>query len=70
MSHLLLPWFCCFVTHIVNKLFHTENPRYNNSVCYQRFCCIKIEFAIIKKLYMDLSKASVMDTFEHFFNKS
>ena len=28
----------------------TEAPRYNDSVCYQRFCC-KIEFAVIKKLY-------------------
>ena len=27
----------------------TGDPRYNDSVCYQRFCC-KIEFAIIKKL--------------------
>ena len=26
----------------------TEDPRYNNSVCYQRFCC-KIEFSVIKK---------------------
>ena len=34
----------------------TEDPRYNDSVCYQRFCC-KIEFAVIKKLDMDPSKA-------------
>ena len=27
----------------------TGNPRYNDSVCYQRFCCI-IEFAVIKKV--------------------
>ena len=27
----------------------TEDPRYNDSVCYQRFCC-KIEFAVITKL--------------------
>ena len=27
----------------------TEDLRYNDSVCYQRFSC-KIEFAIIKKL--------------------
>ena len=35
---------------------YTEDHRYNDSVCYQRFCC-KIEFAVIKKFYMDLSKA-------------
>ena len=33
----------------------TEDPRYNDSVCYQRFCC-KIEFAV-KTLDMDPSKA-------------
>ena len=33
----------------------TEDPRYNDSVCYQRFCC-KIKFAVIKKLDMDPSK--------------
>ena len=27
----------------------TEDPRYNDSVCYQRLCC-KIEFAVIKEL--------------------
>ena len=27
----------------------TEDPRYNDSACYQRFCC-KIEFAVLKKL--------------------
>ena len=34
----------------------TEDPRYNDTVCYQRFCC-KIKFAVIKKLYVDPSKA-------------
>ena len=34
----------------------TEDPRYNDSVCYLRFCC-KIEFAVIKKLDMGASKA-------------
>ena len=48
---------------------NTEDPRYNDSVCYQRFCC-KIEFAVIKKLDMDPSKAWITDTFEHFFWKS
>ena len=47
----------------------TENPRYNDTVCYQIFFC-KIEFAVIKKLDMDPSKASVTDTSEHFFYKS
>ena len=37
-----------------NQERSTENPRYNDSVCYQRFCC-KIEFAVIKKLDMDPS---------------
>ena len=35
---------------------YTEDPRYNDSVCYQRFCC-KIEFAVLKKLDRDPSKA-------------
>ena len=26
----------------------TEDPRYHDSVCYQRFCC-QIEFAVVKK---------------------
>ena len=43
----------------------TEDPRYNDSVCYQRFCC-KIEFAVIKKLDMDPHNASINVTFEHF----
>ena len=47
----------------------TEDPRYNDSVCYQRFCC-KIEFAVIKKFDMDPSKALVTDSFEQFFYKS
>ena len=60
------------ITIIVLKKDHfvlqssTENPRYNDSVCYQRFCC-KIEFALIKKLDMDMSKARITDTFEYFF---
>ena len=37
-------------------LYYTEDPRYNDSVCYQRFC-YKVEFAVIKKLDMDPSKA-------------
>ena len=35
---------------------NTEDPLYSDSVCYQRFWC-KIEFAVIKKLDMDPSKA-------------
>ena len=27
---------------------NTEDPRYNDSLCYKRFCC-KIEFAVTKK---------------------
>ena len=41
----------------------TEDPCYNDSVCYQRFC-YKIKFAAIKKLDMDPSKARIMDSFE------
>ena len=40
----------------------TEGPCYNNTVCYQRFCCF-IEIAVIKKLDMNLAKAWIMDTF-------
>ena len=47
----------------------TEDPRYNDSVCYQIFCC-KIEFAVVKKLDMDPSKACITDIFEQFFYKS
>ena len=28
---------------------YTEDPRYNDGVYYQRFCC-KIEFAVVQKL--------------------
>ena len=44
----------------------TEDPRYNDSVCYQRICC-KIEFAVIKELDIDPSKAWITDTFEQIF---
>ena len=27
----------------------TEDPRFNDSVCCQNFCC-KIEFAVVKRL--------------------
>ena len=33
-----------------------DHPRYKDNVCYRIFCC-KIEFAVIKKLDMDPSKA-------------
>ena len=36
----------------------TEDPRYNDSVCYQRFC-VKIGFPVIKKLDMDPLKATI-----------
>ena len=35
---------------------YTEDPRNNDSLCYQTFCG-KIEFAVIKKLDMDPSTA-------------
>ena len=35
---------------------YTEDPRYNDSVFYQRFC-YKIEFAVIKKLDLGPCKA-------------
>ena len=43
-----------------------EDPRYNDSFCYQRFCC-KIEFAIIKTFDMVPSTARITDTSEQFF---
>ena len=43
------------LTDLEFRIFRRFN-RYNDSVCYQRFCC-KIEFAVIKKLDMDPSKA-------------
>ena len=65
--------FLCNIAYkkriIFSNLMNTEDPRYNDSVCYQRFWC-KIEFAIIKKLDMDLSKAWITDIFEHFFHIS
>ena len=57
-----------YVVHVNFTLLHitcAEDPRYNDSVCYQRFCC-QIEFAVIKKLDMDPSKAWITDTFEQF----
>ena len=37
---------------------YTEDPRYNDTLCYQRFCCyMYIKFAVVKKLDMDPSKA-------------
>ena len=56
---------------MINNLQHTtEDPHYNDSVRYQRFCC-KIELAVIKKpnTCMDPSKALITDTFEHTFLK-
>ena len=40
----------------LGKLVGTEDPHYDDSVCYQRLCC-KMEFAVIKKLEMDPSEA-------------
>ena len=37
-------------------LFSTVDPRYNDTICYQRFGC-SIESAVMKKLDMDPSKA-------------
>ena len=40
---------------IMSKICNnTEDPRYSDSVCYQRFGS-NIEFVVIKKLDMDLS---------------
>ena len=47
------------------RLRNTDDPRFEDSVCYQRFCC-KIEFAVKKKLDMNPSKASITNTFEVF----
>ena len=40
---------------VVNSAINTEDPRYNDSVCCQRFC-VKIYFAVIEKLDKDPSK--------------
>ena len=40
----------------VSTFAYTEDPCYNDTVCYQRFYC-KIEFAVIKELDMYPSKA-------------
>ena len=44
------------------QYLNTEDPRYNDSVCYQRFCC-KIESAVIKKLDMNPSEAWITGIF-------
>ena len=41
----------CIQTVFFDILYSTEDPRYNDSACYQRFCC-KIEFAVTQKLDM------------------
>ena len=46
---------CCFSGQRSHFKLDTEDPRYNDSVCHQRFFC-KIEFAVIKKLNMDPSE--------------
>ena len=38
-----------FIRLLISKVQCTEDPRDNDSVCYQRFCC-KIEFSVMKKL--------------------
>ena len=53
-------FFACPRSHVC-----TEDPDYNDTVCYQRFCCL-IEFAVIKKYDMDLSKAWITASFEQF----
>ena len=58
-------FFVCFI--FLTSQSDTENPRYNDSVCYQRVCC-KIEFAVIKNFDMGPSKARITDTFEHFYD--
>ena len=47
-------------------IFHIQRTLVITTVCYQRFCC-KIEFAVIKKLDMDPSKASITDILNSFF---
>ena len=37
-------------------LSSTEDPRYNDTLCYQGFCCT-IESAVIKKIAIDPFKA-------------
>ena len=42
------------IYHFLPRERTTEDPRYNDNICYQRFCC-KIELAVIKKLDVDPS---------------
>ena len=49
------------------KFYAREDPRYNDNVCYQRFFCCQIKFAVKKKLDRDPSKAWVTDTSVQFF---
>ena len=59
----------CSIQFNACRAFHfvaTNDPCYDDSVCYQRFCC-KIEFAVIKKLNMDPSKAGMTDISDKFF---
>ena len=53
-------------TSFQNKAeLYTEDPRFNDSVCYQRLCC-EIEFALIKKLdmtHLKQQKRILLNTF-------
>ena len=57
-SHLVFACFSVFesLARTISIEWSTVDPRYNDTVCYQRFGC-KIEFAVIKKLNMDPSEA-------------
>ena len=49
-------WSCGFCYWVGYLTYITEDPRYNDSVRYQRFCC-KTEFAVIKNPDMEQSNA-------------
>ena len=58
---------CMYIINIYKNIYgYKEDPRYNDNVCYQRYCC-KIKFAVLKKLDRTYLKHQLTDTFEHFF---
>ena len=58
-------WQCveCLGSRVTSN---TEDPRYSDRVCYQRFCCT-IEFAVITKLDYGLVQSTNNGYFLTFF---
>ena len=58
-------WGICTSLGVLAIGISYRGPRYNDSVCYQRFCCkiVKSNLLLQKKLDRDPSKALITDTF-------